>query len=296
MMLDGAQEGLKIFEGDVMQPGSLDPAMQGCTYLIHTATAVKLTAADPQREIVDVAVQGTLNVLRSASRTGSIRRVVLTSSTFTMIGYDKPNDYVFAESDWCQDATLVNNPYGLAKTQAERTFWDFVAEHPAFEAVSINPSLIVGPVFCENHIKGSVSIVSDVIGRTYPAHPPLWHNIIDAPTVALAHINALTEPIAIGKRYPLCIQGMWWRDIARLLEDDYLVRTGELPKWMLRIAAFFDPRTDWNVLKPTLNRQFIVDGSAALKDLGIRYPDIRDVLRVTAESLVEQGYVKARRR
>jgi nucleoside-diphosphate-sugar epimerase len=60
---------LQCFEADLLEPGSLDAALEGCDALIHTATAVILAAPDPQKQIIDVAVKGTQNVLDSVART-----------------------------------------------------------------------------------------------------------------------------------------------------------------------------------------------------------------------------------
>jgi nucleoside-diphosphate-sugar epimerase len=67
---------LQCFEADLLEPGSLDAALEGCDALIHTATAVILAAPDPQKQIIDVAVKGTQNVLDSVARTPSVKRIV----------------------------------------------------------------------------------------------------------------------------------------------------------------------------------------------------------------------------
>jgi nucleoside-diphosphate-sugar epimerase len=71
---------LKLFEADLLEPGSLDAALEDCDALIHTAAAVLLAAPDPQKQIIDVAVKGTQNVLDSVARTPSVKRIVMTSS------------------------------------------------------------------------------------------------------------------------------------------------------------------------------------------------------------------------
>ena len=65
--LPGADERLELVEGDLLQEGSYDSAVAGCTAVIHAASPYFLDAEDPQRELVDPAVNGTLNVLNSCA-------------------------------------------------------------------------------------------------------------------------------------------------------------------------------------------------------------------------------------
>jgi len=65
----GATERLRFFGGDLNVDGSFDEAIDGCDYVLHTASPYVLTAEDPQTELIDPAVNGTLTVLRSSVNT-----------------------------------------------------------------------------------------------------------------------------------------------------------------------------------------------------------------------------------
>ncbi len=58
--------------------------------------------ADPQKELVDTAVKGTLNVLKAAKNSGTVKRVVLTSSIASVDGA-RPDGHVY---------TVRIGPYG----------------------------------------------------------------------------------------------------------------------------------------------------------------------------------------
>lgn len=57
---------LQLFSADLMKPGSFDGALEGCEYVCHVAAVVELQPkGDPQKEVVDPAVEGTRNVFNS---------------------------------------------------------------------------------------------------------------------------------------------------------------------------------------------------------------------------------------
>lgn len=54
--LPGAAERLRLFQADLLQPGSFHPAMQGCRYVIHTASPYTLTVRRGQVRLRSCAV------------------------------------------------------------------------------------------------------------------------------------------------------------------------------------------------------------------------------------------------
>ena len=52
----------------------------GCDYVIHTASPFIRNVDNPQEDLVDPAVNGTLNILNSCSKEESVRRLIVTSS------------------------------------------------------------------------------------------------------------------------------------------------------------------------------------------------------------------------
>lgn len=48
LALDGANERLKLFKGNLLEEGSFEQAIEGCDAVFHTASPVSLTATDHQ--------------------------------------------------------------------------------------------------------------------------------------------------------------------------------------------------------------------------------------------------------
>ncbi|KAE8691682.1 Tetraketide alpha-pyrone reductase 1 [Hibiscus syriacus] len=80
LALEGAEDRLKLFKANLLEQGSYDSAIEGCEGVSYTPSPFYHDVKDPEAELLDPAVKGTLNVLNSCTMSSSIRRVILTSS------------------------------------------------------------------------------------------------------------------------------------------------------------------------------------------------------------------------
>ncbi len=69
--LPGAER-LELVEADLMSPGSFDAPAQGCDAVLHMASPFIIEVKDPQRDLVDPAVNGTRAVLSAAKKAASV--------------------------------------------------------------------------------------------------------------------------------------------------------------------------------------------------------------------------------
>jgi dihydroflavonol-4-reductase len=80
--MPGANERLRLFEADLLKPGSFDEAFRGAAVVIHSAMPVVMQAKDPQRAIVAPALSGIDNVVSAVEKNvATVTQVVFTSST-----------------------------------------------------------------------------------------------------------------------------------------------------------------------------------------------------------------------
>ncbi|WVY99745.1 hypothetical protein V8G54_025815 [Vigna mungo] len=111
LKLDGAKERLHLCKANLLEEGSFDSVVEGCHAVFHTASPFYHDVKDPQVELLDPAVKGTLNVLKSCVKSPALKRVVLTSSIAAVAYNGKPRtpDVVvdetwFSDPDFCRES------------------------------------------------------------------------------------------------------------------------------------------------------------------------------------------------
>ncbi|EDQ91188.1 uncharacterized protein MONBRDRAFT_23356 [Monosiga brevicollis MX1] len=199
---EGDDGRLSFWSADLTSDGSFDAAVMGSHYVVHTAATVSLTARHPQRDIVDVNVNGVRNVLRAcqqATRAGTFRRMVMTASVSTIEDLALPAGHVFTEADFNNSATVQNDPYPYSKRMSEQAAMDFVqalSSEDKFEVVFVNPGAIYGPHLAAHHLNGSSAIIRDLMTGKVPMCPQLAFGYVDVRDVAKVHVALLTQGTA----------------------------------------------------------------------------------------------------
>ena len=293
--LPGAADRLELVTANLTEPGSFDEAVVGMEGVFHVASPYTLTASDPQRDLVDPAVQGSLNLLRAASTEPSVKRVVLTSSMAAVL--DEPmSDHVYTEADWNTASSLSRNPYYFSKAQAERAAWQFVEEtQPGFDLVCINPMFTIGPALGPG-TNVSNQLIVDLMKGTYPGLFALSWGIVDVRDVALAHLLAMETPDASG-RYMCLGEVVTMREAVDILRPlahgrgKLPTRSLESPLWtvLVKVVAFSRPAGERSYLRTHLGGTLRVDTSRITSGLGMSFRPARSVLADTFADLDARG-------
>jgi nucleoside-diphosphate-sugar epimerase len=146
--LDGAKDRLHLFKASLLEEGSFDAAISGTDGVFHTASPFYHNVKDPKAELLDPAVNGTLNVLRSCKK-ASIKRVIVTSSMAAVAYNGKPRTPdVVVDETWFSNAEFCEKGqqwYVLSKTLAEEAAWKFANDN-GLEIITINPTMVIGPL------------------------------------------------------------------------------------------------------------------------------------------------------
>ncbi|KAH9067288.1 hypothetical protein Ae201684P_021449 [Aphanomyces euteiches] len=259
--------------------GSFDEAIKDCSVVLHTASPVELKNQN-RDQLVAPAVQGTLNVLRSAARTPGIRRVVLTSSMAAVYIHcdTKPVEHVFTEDDWSHEELIEMNKmwYCVSKTLAERAAWNFMENlsDAHFDLVAMCPTRIHGPMFKIELNESSEKIYDNLVGNVNDI-PRVTRSVVDVRDVAFAHIAAFENPQASG-RYTL---------VAASPTEEEIARAVKAARPNAPVASKLAHGTGF-VAKHC-------SSAKAEKELGIRFIPLEDMVRETCDSLTRIGLVSS---
>lgn len=195
---------LEIWQADLLKEGSYDHVAQGCSAVMHIASPFKINVEDPQKDLLDPALRGTLNVLSAATKSGTVRKVVLTSSVAAVHGDNADMATLgltqFTEEQFNFSSSLTHQPYSYSKVMAEKAAWEAARAQSQWELVVINPSLVLGPPLMPGSESESIQFMRDLISGKYRlGSPELMFGFVDVRDVAKAHILALENPRVNGR-------------------------------------------------------------------------------------------------
>jgi dihydroflavonol-4-reductase len=285
---------LELVEARLDADAGWAEAVDGCTYVWHVASPNPSQVPKDADELIRPAVDGTLRVLRAAAASGTVRRVVLTSSIDTVRhGHDRAEQRVYTEADWSDVERC--DPYPKSKVYAERAAWDFVRDQP-LELVTVNPGLVLGPLLHAQR-PTSIEVIRLLLARGMPAVPRLGFAVVDVRDIAAAHRLAMEVPEAAGNRYICAGEHMWAGDLAAILAAGYgprgyRVPTRPLPYWLMWIGARFDKTIRLGL--GYVGVPALVSADKAERELGWLPRPATESIMDTAESLIRYGVVPRR--
>ena len=271
--LSGANERLKLFKANLLEEGSFDSVVDGCEGVFHTASPCFFEAKDPQAELIDPSLKGTLNVLGSCAKIPSVRRVVLTSSLVAVTCNRKPQaPEVVVDETWFSDLEFCKELkfwYAISKTLCEQAALKFAKEN-GIDMVVINPSMVIGPLLQPTVNLSAGEILNLINGNTFSNETWGWVNVKD---VANAHILAFEIPSASG-RYFLAERVVHFSELVKILRNLY-------PS-----LQFPEKCADDKPFLPTYKISI-----EKTKGLGIDLIPLEVSLRETVESLKEKSFI-----
>jgi dihydroflavonol-4-reductase len=119
-----ATNNLEFVQTDLLKDDGWTEAVSGCEYVLHVASPFPSEVPVDEDALIRPARDGTMRVLKSASK-ANVKRVVLTSSDAAIKVGHADKEYSFDESDW-SDLSRNADAYAKSKTLAEQAAWKYV--------------------------------------------------------------------------------------------------------------------------------------------------------------------------
>lgn len=299
--LEGADENLELVQADLRNAGDFDRVVADCDVVMHTASPYIVNVKDPQKDLVDPAVEGTNNVLAACQRASSVKRVIVTSSV-AAITDEASNDKVFSEKDWNTKSNLKRNPYYYSKTLAEKAAWDFVEKQkPGFDLIVINPFMVIGPSLCPS-LNESNKIFADMMSGVYPTLMSVTWGIVDVRDVATAHILAMETANASG-RYLVANERMTMTEVVNYL-NELGYRHYKLPKInlatpvgnkIMKLLSYTQPKGSGSYMRSHIGKDMRYDNSKVQEELGLSFIPAKQSIKDAISDLLKWKHLKERK-
>ncbi|KAL8128387.1 putative anthocyanidin reductase [Apium graveolens] len=290
----GAHDRLRIFEADLLEEGSFDEAVKGCIGVFHVAASMQFSVPEKdnidsyvQSKVIDPAIKGTLNVIKSCLKSKSVKKVVFTSSISTLTAKDTDGNWKEVVDESCQtpidhvwNTKASGWVYVLSKLLTENAAFQF-AHDKGFDLVSVVTTTVAGP-FLTSTIPSSIRVLLSPLTSDPEFFPILSAVNSRMGSIAVVHIedvcNAhifLMEHSKAQGRYICCSESSELSDLIHRLAKVY--PCPNIQRLMAR-----DQRPAPSKIS-----------SKKMKDLGFSYKfDLQDIIHQTVTHCIDHGFLQ----
>jgi nucleoside-diphosphate-sugar epimerase len=242
LMVLAHADNLYISELDVTDKATLKEFVGDCDVVIHCGTPFILDVQDPQTQLFDPTIKGTINFLEVVNSTPSIEKVVLVASVaayntnFPLPAGGKTSTDTFSETD-TPFISEESHPYAQAKFMANQTIEKFIKNNPdlSFEITSVSPVGVMGKSLSKREDSTSTGLQylfknkmapNPFVQMLYDTNAEMA--LVDVKDVAEAVYKAATLSGLHGKNYLLSSESYAVSDISLMLNNQSPKNQGKL--------------------------------------------------------------------
>uniref|UniRef100_A0A0E0EE04 NAD-dependent epimerase/dehydratase domain-containing protein n=1 Tax=Oryza meridionalis TaxID=40149 RepID=A0A0E0EE04_9ORYZ len=206
--LPGAAERLVLFEADMYDAATFEPAIAVCEFVFLVATPFQHEPSSKYKNTAEAAVDAMRIILKQCERSKTVKRVIHTASVTAASplrddGGEGYKDFI-NESCWTplgqphpysSDMSAINQVYASSKTQSEKALLRYnESESRAFDVVTLACALVGGDADTTRlyHLLSVPAIVAPLIGHE-SYHGGLKYLQALLGSVPLAHIDDVCD-------------------------------------------------------------------------------------------------------
>ena len=304
---------VEIVDGcDLFTPGSYDAAFSGCSAVFQVAAVLgnsadgksqPLGSGDVSQDVYDGGIVGTRNVVDAINASGSVKRLVYTSSMAGVSGArgaTVPKGYEWTETDWASDGVdqerweHPRNAYARSKVDTERFINDAADASGQWDAITMCPAMICGPILFKAQVGQWIEQIGRLAGGlepTWPSRYDMYYNIIDVRDLVKAHRLAAESTVDHkttngGPRY--IMHGSGGRSALRFGTEVADVIRSQFSTFVLGEPATVTSRGE----PITVETRTLNDCKKAKSVLGATIRPVEETIRDVVETSIELGIIE----
>ncbi|WP_428664917.1 NAD-dependent epimerase/dehydratase family protein [Runella sp.] len=282
---------IEWIEGDILDVITLEKALEGVSYVVHTAAVVSFIPRD-RTQMYEINVRGTANVV-NAALTAGIKKLAFVSSV-AALGRPNPNksaenELIVIDEEQKWEESSLNSHYGKSKYLAELEVWRGVAE--GLSAVVVNPSMVLG----EGDWQRSSTQLFKYVYDEKKYYTEGLVNYVDVEDVAEAMVKLLFSAIK-NERYILSAGHVTYRELFTKIADAF----GKQPP--VKAVSSFMAETIWRFeavrswltgSKPLITKEtaktartkLVYDGQKIKKAIDFEYKTLNETVKRVCNAL-----------
>ena len=286
---------VEYVEGNLLEPSTLDKAVQGVEGIYHLAAVYAIWTKDPTLQF-RVNVNGSRAMMQSAMAAG-VSRVVYTSSIAALgINADgAPADETTVFNQW-----RYGNEYVLSKFISEQVVRALIAD--GLPAVIVNPGFPLGPG--DRVPTPTGKMITSILKGRFKQYFDGGMCVVDVRDVARGHLLAMAKG-RVGQGYLLTNRegNLEFKDLARRIGQVAgieNVATKPMPRWLMAGTARLmeayagvsgkAPATTYKTSMYTLQKIW-ADPSKAIDELSLPQTPIETAIADAVSWFQSNGYV-----
>ena len=203
-------------QGDLLDIGGLEEAMEGIQTVIHAAAKVSLISRE-RKAMFKTNIEGTSNLV-NAALSQNIKRLIHVSSV-AALGRSDLGETLAEGKQW--EKIRLNSNYAISKYNGEMEVWRAIGE--GLNAAIVNPSTIIG--YGDWNVS-SCAIFKHVYGES-PWYTNGVNGFVSVEDVARAIVLIMDTDIS-GERFVLSSENWSFRQLLDTIADGF---SKKHPKW-----------------------------------------------------------------
>ena len=305
---------VEIIDGcDLFTPHSYDDAFNGCSGVFHVAAVLgnsadgksqPLGSGDVSQDVYDGGMVGTQNVIDSINASGSVKRIVYTSSMAAVSGAKgarMPDGYEWTENDWSSDEVDADSwqsprsSYARSKVDTERLIYEAAdASGGQWDGITMCPAMICGPILFKAQVGQwieQLGRLADGEGTNWPSPYDMSYNIIDVRDLVQAHRLAAESTVdhkstSGGARYVM--HGTGGRSSLQLSTEVIGIMRKYFPSF--EYGSPVTTRSNGDPIQVV--SRHVNDCKKAKSILGATIRPIEETIRAVVETSIELGVIQ----